>query len=182
MASLRGISPPLFTFSMISCVPSTKHTEAVLDHLDHLVTTVIIIIITIIITIISLNPNNLHTTLILKPQCLVSARILILAHNFYKQFDISEAEARAANEKQRQEEQLNVTRHKVETLRKIMEERKAKREARRLAAAAGRVSGAGSPASPASYSTAWSVSEAKSDDCDDKTEGEHFLQPEPVTA
>jgi len=88
-----------------------------------------------------------------------------------------EAEARAANERQRQEEQLNVTRHKVEALRKIMEERKAKREARRQAAAAGRGQGT------ASYSTAWSVSEAK--DCDKHdTDGEHFLQPEPepVTA
>ena len=90
---------------------------------------------------------------------------------------LSEAEARAANERQRQEEQLNVTRHKVEALRKIMEERKAKREARRQAAAAGRGQGT------ASYSTAWSVSEAK--DCDKHdTDGEHFLQPEPepVTA
>ena len=56
-----------------------------------------------------------------------------------------------------------------------MEERKAKREARRQAAAAGRSTGT------ASYSTAWSVSEAK--DCDN-ADGEHFLQPEPepVTA
>ena len=68
-----------------------------------------------------------------------------------------------------------MTRHKVEALRKIMEERKAKREARRQAAAAGRSTGT------ASYSTAWSVSEAK--DCDN-ADGEHFLQPEPepVTA
>ena len=51
---------------------------------------------------------------------------------------IAEAEARAATEKQMQEEQLNLTRHKVERLRKIMEERRAKREARRQAAAAGR--------------------------------------------
>ena len=89
---------------------------------------------------------------------------------------IAEAEARAATEKQMQEEQLNLTRHKVERLRKIMEERRAKREARRQAAAAGRSSG--------SYSTAWSVSEAKHGDCDKHEEGEHFLltEPEPVTA
>ena len=57
-----------------------------------------------------------------------------------------------------------------------MEERRAKREARRQAAAAGRSSG--------SYSTAWSVSEAKHGDCDKHEEGEHFLltEPEPVTA
>ena len=52
-----------------------------------------------------------------------------------------------------------------------MEERRAKREARRQAAAAGRSFG--------SYSTAWSVSEARDGDA----EAEHFLQqPEPVTA
>ena len=85
---------------------------------------------------------------------------------------IPDAEARAASEKQRQEEQVSVTRHKVEALRKIMEERKAKREARRQAKAT-------SPASAASYSTAWSVSEAMEAD----PEAEHFLQqPEPVTA
>lgn len=65
-----------------------------------------------------------------------------------------------------------MTRHKVEALRKIMEERKAKREARRQAKAT-------PPASAASYSTAWSVSEAREAD----PEAEHFLQqPEPVTA
>jgi len=85
---------------------------------------------------------------------------------------VFDAEARAASEKQRQEEQVSVTRHKVEALRKIMEERKAKREARRQAKAT-------SPASAASYSTAWSVSEAMEAD----PEAEHFLQqPEPVTA
>jgi len=79
-----------------------------------------------------------------------------------------------ASERQLHEEQLNVTRHKVEALRKIMEERKAKRQARRQAAARA-----------ASYSTAWSVkSEAKPRDCDNLEDGEHFLQaePEPVTA
>jgi len=79
-----------------------------------------------------------------------------------------------ASERQLHEEQLNVTRHKVEALRKIMEERKAKRQARRQAAARA-----------ASYSTAWSVkSEAKPRDCDNREDGEHFLQPEPepVTA
>ena len=86
---------------------------------------------------------------------------------------LPDAEARAASEKQRQEEQVSVTRHKVEALRKIMEERKAKREARRQAKATP------GPASAASYSTAWSVSEAREAD----QEAEHFLQqPEPVTA
>ena len=94
--------------------------------------------------------------------------------------NISDAEARAANEKQRQEEQLNLTRHKVETLRKIMEERRAKREARRQAAAAGR----SASSSPASYSTAWSVSEAKDCDKADQEQEQVFLspEPEPVTA
>ena len=94
--------------------------------------------------------------------------------------NISDAEARAANEKQRQEEQLNLTRHKVETLRKIMEERRAKREARRQAAAAGR----SASSSPASYSTAWSVSEAKDCDKTDQEQEQVFLspEPEPVTA
>jgi len=79
-----------------------------------------------------------------------------------------------ASERQLHEEQLNVTRHKVEALRRIMEERKAKRQARRQAAARA-----------ASYSTAWSVkSEAKPRDCDTREDGEHFIQPEPepVTA
>jgi len=86
---------------------------------------------------------------------------------------ISDSEPNAS-ERQLHEEQLNVTRHKVEALRKIMEERKAKRQARRQAAARA-----------ASYSTAWSVkSEAKPRDCDKREDGEHFLQPEPepVTA
>ena len=86
---------------------------------------------------------------------------------------ISDSEPNAS-ERQLHEEQLNVTRHKVEALRKIMEERKAKRQARRQAAARA-----------ASYSTAWSVkSEAKPRDCDNLEDGEHFLQaePEPVTA
>ena len=90
---------------------------------------------------------------------------------------IAEAEARAATEKQLQEEQLNLTRHKVERLRKIMEERRAKREARRQAAAAGR-------SELSSYSTAWSVSEAKHGDCDGHDDGEHYrlAEPEPVIA
>ena len=114
-----------------------------------------------------------------------------------KIFCITEAESRAATERQRQEEQVNVTRHKVETLRKIMEERKAKREARRLAAAAAAHRAAGPPSAgpptAASYSTAWScVSEspAAAAECEEKHKAaaeaaEHgFLQPEPepVTA
>ena len=81
-----------------------------------------------------------------------------------------------------------MTRHKVETLRKVMEERKAKREARRQAAAA-----RGSTPTSGCYSTAWSVSEAKPETsvCDkDESDqqqpstAEHFLspEPEPVTA
>ena len=90
---------------------------------------------------------------------------------------------------------MNVTRHKVETLRKIMEERKAKREARRLAAAAAAHRAAGPPSAgpptAASYSTAWScVSEspAAAAECEEKHKAEAaehgFLQPEPepVTA
>ena len=96
--------------------------------------------------------------------------------------------SRAASERQRQEEQLNLTRHKVETLRKVMEERKARREARRQAAAA-----RGSTPTSGCYSTAWSVSEAKPEtNCDKNCQepdqqtasAEHFLspEPEPVTA
>ena len=76
-----------------------------------------------------------------------------------------------------QEEQLEVTRHKVETLRKIMEERKAKRQARRQAAAASNSSNCSHQ-----YSTAWSVqSEAKPRDSEEESA---FLagEPEPVTA
>lgn len=63
-----------------------------------------------------------------------------------------------------------------------MEERRAKREARRQAAAAGR-------SELSSYSTAWSVSEAKHGDCDGgagghNDDGEHYrlAEPEPVIA
>ena len=78
----------------------------------------------------------------------------------------------------------------METLRRIMEERKAKREARRQAAAA---RGSTPTSGSGCYSTAWSVSEAKPESSCDKEEesdqssqqpADHFLtpEPEPVTA
>ena len=69
------------------------------------------------------------------------------------------------------EQQLNITRSKMETLKKIMEERRAKREARKQAQAR-------------PYSTAWSVkSESKPVDGVDGKESENFIsvEPEPVT-
>ena len=73
------------------------------------------------------------------------------------------------------ERQLEVTRTKVEALRNLMEERKARRVERREAAARA-----------ASYSTAWSLTK----DCDKEGGGEggderEFLmptEPEPCTA
>ena len=123
--------------------------------------------------IITEKANLPPSTLRLNLLCLVSRRMQNCVWWMFHVIVVTDAEARAANERQRQEEQVSVTRHKVEALRKIMEERKAKREARRQAKASV------SPASAASYSTAWSVSEARDGDA----EAEHFLQqPEPVTA
>ena len=70
------------------------------------------------------------------------------------------------------EQQLNVTRSKMETLKKIMEERRVKREARKQ-----------DKARP--YSTAWSVkSESKPvDGVDGEEAADNFIsvEPEPVT-
>lgn len=79
-------------------------------------------------------------------------------------------------ERELSEQQLNITRSKMEALKRIMEERRAKREARRQA----------SQARP--YSTAWSVkSESKAvvvEAAEDAAAGENFIkvEPEPVTA
>ena len=158
-ASPRGTSPPLSTSLMTFSAPSTRPMEAAAQAaLAHP-------------SIITEKANPLLSTQRLNPLCLVSVNACCQQHLTHNIFS-SDAEARAASEKQRQEEQVSVTRHKVEALRKIMEERKAKREARRQAKAT-------PPASAASYSTAWSVSEAREAD----QEAEHFLQqPEPVTA
>jgi len=78
-----------------------------------------------------------------------------------------------ATTQQATEDQLEVTRHKVEALRKVMEEKKARRTERRQAAARA-----------ASYSTAWSVTK----DCDKengKEQEQDFhrpVEPEPCTA
>ena len=76
------------------------------------------------------------------------------------------------SERELSEQQLNITRTKMEALKRIMEERRAKREAR-------------SQAQSRPYSTAWSVqSESKTVVVDAVEDNETFLQvePEPVTA
>ena len=68
------------------------------------------------------------------------------------------------------EQQLNITKTKMEALKRIMEERRAKREARRQAQAR-------------PYSTAWSVkSEAKTVEKAEAEESYIKAEPEPVTA
>lgn len=83
-------------------------------------------------------------------------------------------DASKEDEKQQVEDQLNITRNKVEQLRKIMEERRARRKARREARTA------------APYSTQWTVSGQQPAHCDRQSESaeKDFLhtEPEPVTA
>lgn len=89
-------------------------------------------------------------------------------HNFL----CSGSEPADQSERELSEQQLNITRTKMEALKRIMEERRAKREARRQAQSR-------------PYSTAWSVqSESKTVVVDAVEENETFLQvePEPVTA
>lgn len=71
------------------------------------------------------------------------------------------------------EDQLEVTRHKVEALRKVMEETKARRTERRQAAARA-----------ASYRTAWSLTKDcdKEGDQDKEQEFHRPVEPEPCTA
>ena len=83
-------------------------------------------------------------------------------------------------ERELSEQQLNITRNKMEALKRIMEERRAKREARKQAQAR----------TARSYSTAWSVKPEPKPDVDPTAAmdtvpddaAEQFLQPEPVTA
>jgi hypothetical protein len=100
-----------------------------------------------------------------------------------------QADGKKADQTERElsEQQLNITRTKMEALKRIMEERRAKREARKQQAQA---------RTARSYSTAWSVKpEPKSVDsttgsggagtgaAEPAAENEQFLQqPEPVTA
>lgn len=79
-------------------------------------------------------------------------------------------EGDSACRRQEAEDQLEVTRRKVDELRRVMEARKARRVERREAAARA-----------ASYSTAWSLTK----DCDKDGEQEQFLlatEPEPCSA
>ena len=77
-----------------------------------------------------------------------------------------------ATERELLEQQLNVTKNKMEALKRIMEERRAKREARRQQATTARP-----------YSTAWSVkSESKPVKDGEDADNMFKVEPEPVTA
>lgn len=74
------------------------------------------------------------------------------------------------SERELLDQQLNITKTKMEALKRIMEERRAKREARRQAQAR-------------PYSTAWSV-KSESKHVEKAEDGDNYIkvEPEPVTA
>jgi len=110
-------------------------------------------------------------------------------HHGHHHHSAGKQQAADQTERELSEQQLNITRTKMEALKRIMEERRAKREARKQQAQA---------RTARSYSTAWSVKpEPKSVDTSAgavgnvtgtagepaAAENEQFLQqPEPVTA